>query len=235
MDLPPLVPGRLVQRYKRFLADVRLEGGETVTAHCANPGSMLGLATPGARVFLARSDNPARKLAYSWQLVEADFGEGATLVGIDTGHPNAIVSAAIGDGTIPELTGYATLRREVRYWRNSRIDALLEDPARPPCFVEVKNVHMMRRAPVAEFPDCVTARGAKHLEELGDRVEAGERAVMVYLIQMRASRFTFAGDIDPAYLAAFRRATARGVEALAYVCDVSTRSIRLSHRVPIDP
>jgi sugar fermentation stimulation protein A len=166
----PLIPGRLARRYKRFLADVELEGGELVVAHCANPGSMLGLAEPGMRVWLSPARNPARKLKYSWELTA--IGDG--LVGIHTGHPNGIVAEAIAAGRVPELAGYESLRREVRYGRNSRIDLLLESPERPPCYVEVKNVHLSRRQSVAEFPDSVTERGAKHLEELARVAESGD-------------------------------------------------------------
>lgn len=130
-----LIEGRLVRRYKRFLADVELAGGETVTAHCANPGSMLGLNAAGARVWLSRSSNPKRKLAYSWELIEVELGMGPALVGINTSSPNGAVAAAIEAGLIPQLSGYSRLRREVRYGGNSRIDILLEDDAKPPCYV----------------------------------------------------------------------------------------------------
>src|SRR5262249_35358828 len=180
----PLLPATLVKRYKRFLADVVLPSGETVTVHCANPGSMIGLNAPGARVWLAKADNPKRKLAHSWELIEVDFGGGAELVGINTAHPNALAAEAIAQGAIAELTGYASLRREVRYGKNSRVDFLLEDPTRPPCYVEIKNVHLMRRTGLAEFPDAVTKRGAKHLAELTDMVAAGNPAVMFFLIQI---------------------------------------------------
>ncbi|MEJ1161077.1 DNA/RNA nuclease SfsA [Prosthecomicrobium sp. N25] len=218
----PLLTGRLRQRYKRFLSDVDLDEGGPVTAHCANPGAMLGLALPGSRVWLSRSEDPKRKLAHSWELVEAD----GALVGINTAHPNRLVEEAIRGGVIAELAGYMGLRREVKYGRNSRVDLLLEDPARGRVFVEVKNVHLLRRSGLAEFPDSVTARGAKHLEELGDQVEAGHRAVMVYLVQRPdADRFALATDIDPAYARAFERAMARGVEAVAYACRVTPEEI----------
>jgi sugar fermentation stimulation protein A len=230
-----LIPATLVRRYKRFLADVVLPSGEQVTVHVANPGAMLGLAAPGSRVWLSRSDNAKRKLAHSWELVEVDFGGGREIVGINTGHPNLLVAEAIAAGAIAEVAGYANARREVKYGRNSRVDFLLETPDRPPCYVEVKNVHLMRRAGLAEFPDCVTARGAKHLAELSDMVAAGHRAVMLFLIQIgSATRFALARDIDPAYGAAFDKARAAGVEAIAYRCGVTTEGIVVAGRVEIE-
>jgi sugar fermentation stimulation protein A len=235
MEFPaPLLPALLVRRYKRFLADVELPSGETVTAHCANPGAMTGLNVPGARVWLSTSDKASRKLRHSWELVEVDFGGGLELVGINTVHPNALAAEAISAGAIPELAGYASVRREVKYGRNSRVDFLLEDPARPPCYVEIKNVHLMRQRDLAEFPDSVTKRGAKHLDELADMVAAGARAVMLYLIQIgSARRFALARDIDPGYAAAFDRARGRGVEALAYRCEVTTGGLSVAGAVPI--
>jgi sugar fermentation stimulation protein A len=229
----PLVPARLIQRYKRFLADVELSTGETVTAHCANPGAMIGLCAPGARVFLSRADNPARKLAWNWELTETDFGAGATLVGINTSHPNRLVEEALREGRLPELSGYASVRREVKYGANSRIDFLLESPGRPPCYLEVKNVHMCRRAGHAEFPDCATARAAKHLSELANVVRTGGRAVMLYVIQMRAGSFSLATDIDPVYAAASAAARAAGVEMLAYDCAISPEGIKVATRTQI--
>ncbi|WP_181707567.1 DNA/RNA nuclease SfsA [Chthonobacter rhizosphaerae] len=226
----PLLPARLVKRYKRFLADVVLDDGTETTAHCANPGAMTGLAHPGSRVWLSASDDPKRKLRYSWEIVEADGG----LVGINTAHPNTLVSEAVTAGVLAELAGYSRLRREVKYGRNSRIDLLLEHDDRPPAYVEVKNVHLMRAPGVAEFPDSVTARGAKHLVELGDMVEAGHRAVMVFLVQRAdCSVLTIAGDIDPAYAAAFTLARARGVEALAYACRITPTEIVAERAIPI--
>jgi sugar fermentation stimulation protein len=222
----PLVQGTLIKRYKRFLADVDLDG-ETVTAHCANPGSMLGLAQPGARIWLSKSDNPSRKLQYSWELVEVDLGAGPALVGINTAHPNGLVAEAIKDNTIKELCDYPSMRREVKYGANSRIDILLQNGEAERCYVEIKNVHLMRERGIAEFPDSVTARGAKHLEELAKVARDGHRAVMVYLVQRNdASELALARDIDPAYGAAFDAARAAGVDAFVFVgtCSVYGRT-----------
>lgn len=235
-----LVPATLIRRYKRFLADVELADGSVVVAHVANPGAMTGLQAAGARVWLSRSPNPARKLPYSWELVEADFGAAPELAGVNTLHPNPIVAEALAAGAIPELAGYATLRREVKYGRvlngkGSRVDFLLEDPARPPCYVEVKNVHLMRQPGLAEFPDSVTARGAKHLDELAGVVAAGGRAVMLFVIQIGSARaLAIARDIDPAYGRAFDRARAAGVEAMAWTCRLTREEIRLDRAVPIE-
>ncbi len=226
----PLIEGRLVRRYKRFLADVELAGGATVTVHCANPGAMTGLAESGMRVLLSRSESRTRKLPWSWELVEAD----GVLVGINTAHPNRLVAEAIKAGIIAELAGYEVLRREVRYGRNSRIDILLTGPGRPDAYVEVKNVHLSRQPGLAEFPDSVTARGAKHLAELSDMVAAGHRAVMLYLAQRTdAERFALARDVDPAYGAAFDRARAAGVEMLAYDCRLTPEAITVAGPIPV--
>jgi sugar fermentation stimulation protein A len=227
----PLTRGKLIKRYKRFLADVLLDTGETVTAACPNTGSMLGLTDAGNSVWLSRSESLTRKYPHTWELVEIpDIG----LVGINTGQPNHIVTEAITQGKIAGLEGYATLRNEVKYGQNSRIDILLEDAALPPCYVEIKNVHFFRKPGLAEFPDCVTKRGAKHLVELSNMVNAGARAVMVYLIQCQnPSRFGLADDKDRTYFNEFRKARDAGVEALALTCNVSTSEITVDRAIPV--
>jgi sugar fermentation stimulation protein A len=227
----PLLPGHLIRRYKRFLADVALDAGGEVTVHCPNPGRMLGLDAPGARVWLSQGSNPLRKLPLTLELVHADGG----LVGINTMHPNRLVEEAVRVGRIEELAGYREVRREVAYDGGSRIDLLLREPGRPDCYVEVKNVHL-RRAAVAEFPDCVTARGARHLAAMRRQVGAGARAVLVYVVQRTdCAAFAVAEDIDPVYAGAFREALAGGVEALCRACTISLDRIELALPLPIDP
>jgi sugar fermentation stimulation protein A len=230
----PLIPATLIRRYKRFLADVTLASGEGITVHVANPGAMIGLAATGSRVWLSKSPNPSRKLPYSLELVEVDFGTGSELVGINTGHPNGLVAEALAAKAIPDLAGYASVRREVKYGTNSRVDFLLEQPGKPPCYVEIKNVHLMRQPGLAEFPDCVTTRGTKHLDELGAMAVAGARAVMLFVIQIAsAERFALARDLDPAYDAAFERARKAGVSAAAWKCGISREMIEIASPIPI--
>jgi sugar fermentation stimulation protein A len=235
MRLPaPLARGTLIQRYKRFLADVRLDDGRLVTATCPNTGSMIGLTAPGSVVWLSESDSLTRKYRFTWELVEADLGQGPTLVGINTNHPNKLVAEALAARRIKALAGYASLRREVNYGRNSRIDLLLACARKGLCYVEIKNVHLSRRHGLAEFPDSVTERGTKHLAELSDMVRAGHRAVMVYLIQRGdARRLALARDVDANYGAAFDAAAAAGVEAIALRCRMSPEEIVIDRTVPI--
>jgi sugar fermentation stimulation protein A len=230
----PLIPATLVRRYKRFLADVVLPDGSETTVHVANPGSMLGLMQPGARVWLSKSDNPTRKLPHSWELVEVDFGSGPELVGVNTAHPNRLVAEALVAARIPALCGYPRHRREVRYGERSRVDFLLERDAGPVCFLEVKNVHMMRRPRRAEFPDAVTARGARHLDDLAREVALGARSVLLFLVQIGSAEGVWlARDIDPAYGRAFDRALAAGVEAIALRCRVTLEGIEIAETVPV--
>lgn len=232
----PLVPGRLIARYKRFLADVRLADGDLATVHCPNPGAMLGLATPGNTVWLSPALSLTRKLPYGWELVEADLGRGAELVGINTAVPNRLVAEALRGGFFPEFAAYRHVRPEVRYGRASRVDFLLTDGPQgtlPPCYVEVKNVHLMRTPGLAEFPDCVTLRGARHLEDLSAMVAGGARAAMLYVIQMDADRFDLARDLDPGYARAFDAARHAGVEMLAVACRITPLGIGMARRVPV--
>lgn len=230
MEFPqPLVRGTLVSRYKRFFADVVLDDGTEITAHCPNPGAMLGLNTPGLGAWVSRSDDPKRKLAHTLELVEADGG----LVGINTLHPNRLVAEALAANAIPEVAGYVTHRREVRYGTNSRVDFLLEHPERPPCWLEVKNCHLRRNGTLAEFPDCVAARSLKHLRELTAMVEAGERAVMLFVIQRTdCDAFEACADLDPAYAKGLTEAAAAGVEVLAYRCAITPERVTIADRVP---
>jgi sugar fermentation stimulation protein A len=230
MDFPqPLTRATLVQRYKRFFADVVLEDGTEITAHCPNPGAMLGLNTPGLPAWISRSDDPKRKLAHTLELVEADGG----LVGINTMHPNRLVAEALAADAIPELTGYASHRREVKYGANSRVDFLLEAPGRARCWLEVKNCHLRRSGTLAEFPDCVAARSLKHLKELTAMVEADERAVMLFVIQRTdCDAFSACHDLDPAYAKGLTEAAARGVEVMAYACEITPRAVRIAGQVP---
>ncbi|MGE5514660.1 MAG: DNA/RNA nuclease SfsA [Bacteroidota bacterium] len=226
----PLVRGTLIRRYKRFLADVLLDSGEEVTAHVANSGAMLGTSTPGMEVWLSPANSPTRKLAWSWELCRID----GALIGVNTAWPNAIAAEAIAAGQIAELTGYDTIRREVKYGKNSRIDLLLEAPGRPTCYVEVKNVHL-KRGDWAEFPDAVTVRGAKHLRELRDMVAEGSRSVMLYLVQREdCVGFRPAADIDPAYAEGLVAAMGDGVEAICYTCRMSLQDITIKGRLPIE-
>jgi sugar fermentation stimulation protein A len=251
MDFPrPLERGRLARRYKRFLADVVMDDGREITAHCPNPGAMLGLNTPGLTVWLSRADDPKRKLAHTLELVEVDGG----LVGINTMHPNRLVAEALALDRIPELCGYASVRREVNYGTNSRVDFLLESPDRPPCWLEIKNVqsqlqrelkpdhrvwlevkncHLSRTKGLAEFPDCVAARSSKHLKELETMVIEGDRAVVLFVVQRTdCGAFTACRELDPAFAHGLDQAAEGGVEVLVYTCDVSVSGVTISRRIP---
>lgn len=227
-----LLEGRLIRRYKRFLADVELGDGCRVTAHTPNTGSMLGCAEPGARVWLLDTGDPRRKYPLSWELVES---ANATLVGINTLLANKLVAEAIETGVIRELQGYRTLRREVRYGSaNSRIDLLLQQGKQPDCYVEIKNVTLLDAAGCALFPDAVTARGLRHLHELQNMVAAGQRATMMFCVQRGDARSVAPADaIDPAYGAALREAAACGVEVLAYQAIPTVEGITLQQGLPV--
>jgi sugar fermentation stimulation protein A len=229
----PLLPARLIRRYKRFLADVVPEtgpdAGQEVVAHCPNPGSMLGLAEPGARIWLERNDDPKKKLRYGWRLV--DHGNGH-FTGIDTGWPNRMLRSALETGVVPELAAYATVLPEQRYGTASRVDFLLRGPGLPDAYVEVKSVTLSRTPGLAEFPDSVTTRGARHLAELAKVARQGQRAVLFYLVQRSdCRRLAVAADLDPVYAAAAKAASDAGVEVVSYACHLSPEGIGLSHPV----
>ena len=205
-----LVPAKLIKRYKRFLADCQLEDGREITAHCANPGSMMGLAEPGTRIWLEPNDDPKKKLKFGWRLVEHSDGH---FTGVDTSVPNKALRSALEAGEVAALASYDQVKAEVKYGQNSRIDFLLSAHGQPDAYVEVKSVTLSRVSGLAEFPDSVTARGAKHLAELSQMVRDGHRAIMLYLVQRTdATRFDLARDIDPSYAAAYESARALGVE-----------------------
>ena len=234
---PPLLSGRLVKRYKRFLADIRLDSGEEITAHCPNPGSMRSCLHPGARVWVSDSQNPARKLQYTWELAAVPEG----MAFVNPVRANRVVEEALSAGAIPELTGYASLRPEVRYGDKSRIDFLLEDGADGrSCYVEVKNLTLRLeeegRTPAARrgaFPDSVTARGTKHVQELAKLLPAA-RAVMLFCVSRTDVVSAEPADaIDPVYGKALRAAVKAGVEVLAYQCAIDDNSVRLDKPVPV--
>ncbi len=226
----PLVPGVLIRRYKRFLADVRLADGAEVTAHCPNPGSMIGLAQPGLPAWVEPNVDPRKKLGFGLRLVEV----AGTLVGVDTGAANRIVGEALSQGDVPGLEAYDTIRPEQKYGAGSRVDFLLQGAGLPDAYLEVKSVTLSRRPGVAEFPDSVTARGRRHLGDLSAMVAQGRRAVLLYLVQRAdCSRVTLAADIDPAYAAAFAAARKAGVEVVCMSCDISPESIGIRGRLPL--
>lgn len=230
-----LTSAMLARRYKRFLADVVFDSGDMATVHVANPGPMTGLDRPFSRVWLSDSGNQLRKFPLTWELVEADLGSGLELIGVNTTQPNQLVADALAAGQIPELRNYASVRRQVKYGGNSRIDFLLEDAAQAPCYVEVNNVHFMRQPRLAEFPDAVTDRGAAHLDEFAALLTSGARALLLFIIQIAsADRLAIARDIDPAYAEAFARARAKGVQALAWRCRLSDEGIDMAAPIPVD-
>lgn len=228
LSWPTLYAGTLVQRYKRFLADVRLPDGTQVTAHCANSGRMTACCQPGRPVWLSCSDNPRRKLAYTWELIEMP----ESLVGVNTQVPNRLVAAAVSAGKISSLAGYPEIQREVVVTKGSRLDLLLTHPDRRRCYVEVKNCTLVSDGK-ALFPDAPTIRGRKHLRELEQLVAKGHRCVMFFLIQrMDAQAFSPADTVDPAYGEALRRAASSGVEMLAYDVTIDLKHIGIHRQLP---
>lgn len=221
-----LVPARLIRRYKRFLADCTLEDGREIVAHCANPGSMMGLAEVGSKIWLEPNDDPKKKLKFGWRLVDHENGH---YTGVDTALPNRAVRAALEAREIDALAAYTTVRPEVKYGENSRIDFLLSAEGLPDAYVEVKSVTLSRTPGMAEFPDSVTARGAKHLGELAKVASTGHRAVLLYLVQRTdCTHVTMANDIDPTYAAAHVAATAAGVETLCIGTHITPQAVTLA-------
>jgi sugar fermentation stimulation protein A len=226
-----LIRGTLVRRYKRFLADVKLADGTELTVHCANTGAMLGCQTPGATVWLSRSENPRRKYPFSWELVEVDTG---TLVGINTSRTNHLAREAIEAGLVPQPSAIVGLRAEVPFGHEgSRVDFLLscEDG---PCTIEVKNVTAAVNDGIALFPDAVSERGSRHLRELKSVVASGERATLLFCVQREdVHEVRPADDIDPVYGRTLREARDAGVELLALRARVSTASVELCEPLPV--
>lgn len=231
MQFPGLISGVLVKRYKRFLADVVLDDGREVTAHCPNTGSMKNCAEPGSRVWLLDSQNPKRKYPLGWELVEI---EQEYLACINTGRANGLMREAIERGVITELQGYGSIRQEVKYGENSRIDLLLSEGEQADAWVEIKNVTLLEEDNWGSFPDAVTARGAKHLNELMAMVAKGERAVMLFCVAHTGiKQIRPADQIDPKYGRLLREAAVAGVEILAYGAEISPESISIQQRLPV--
>ena len=226
---PPLIRATLIKRYKRFLADVRLEDGREVTAHVANPGAMTGVKDPGLSIWVQPTSNPKRKLKFSWMLVDHGAGH---FSGVDTTLANRVVAEALADGRIGDSTAYPDIKPEQKYGTNARVDFLLSGGPDPDLYLEVKNVHLSRKPGLAEFPDSVTARGTKHLQELTKVIKDGKRARMIYLVQRTdATAFALASDIDPTYASAFREAVGSGLEVQVYDCVIRPEAITLGKRL----
>ena len=225
-----LFKAKFIKRYKRFFSDHILEDGTIVTAHCANTGAMLGVTEEGVTSWLSKSDNPKRKLKWSWELVQ----KGKTFIGINTHNPNKIVQEAIQKNEIFEFNNYDSLKREVKYGTNSKIDILLTDKIKKDCYVEIKNVHLSRKKGVAEFPDAVTTRGTKHLKELALVSQSGLRAVMLYLIQRNdCNFFKIAEDIDKEYARAFNFAVKTGVEVICIDTTLNSSAINIGKKIQL--
>ncbi len=228
----PLVPATLLRRYKRFLADCQLADGTEVTAHCANPGSMIGLANPGTRVWLEPNDDPKKKLKYGWRLVEHSDGH---FTGVDTAVPNRMLKAALEAREVPALAEYDQVRAEVNYGEKSRIDFLLSAEGQRDAYVEVKSVTLCRRPGIAEFPDAKTERGARHMLELALMAKQGHRAAVFFLVQRTdASEVRLAEDIDPRYVDAFMKAYSVGVEVIAHSANISPGGVTLGPQLPFN-
>lgn len=226
----PLIEGTLIRRYKRFFADVKLNNGEEVTVHCANSGSLMSCSDPGSKVLLSPHVDPRKKLKHQLEIVYA----GKTPVGIHTGRPSSVIVEALGHAKIAELSGYATLRRQVKYGRDNHIDIYLEGNGLRPCYIEVKNVTLAHED-IAYFPDALTEKGIRELADLVTIVREGNRAMVIFVAQRAdVEWFRPADHIDPEYAQAFRDAVARGVEATCYRSKITRKGIEIDKRLPID-
>ena len=227
---PELTPGVLLKRYKRFLADVKLDTGEIVTAHCPNTGSMKGCSEPGRTVYLSSHNNPKRKYKYTWELIAMP----TSLVGVNTLVPNRLVFKSIDQKLIPELSRYNRIQREVKIGEHSRIDLMLTKGGAKRCYIEIKNCTLVNEA-IAQFPDAVTSRGLKHIIELENLAKAGHRSMMFYFIQrMDARGFRPADHIDPEYGRRLRQAVEKGIEVLAYDVRIDLQGIELNNKIPCE-
>jgi len=227
---PELIPGILLKRYKRFLADVKLESGEIVTAHCPNTGSMKGCSEPGRTIYLSSHKNPKRKYKYTWELIAMP----TSLVGVNTLVPNRLVFKSIYEKLIPELSEYDHIEREVKVGEHSRIDLMLNDGDTKRCYIEIKNCTLVSKA-IAQFPDAVTSRGLKHIAELENLAKAGHRSMMFYFIQRTdAQVFRPADHIDPEYGRRLRQAVGKGIEVLAYDVRINLQGIELNKNIPCE-
>ncbi|MHB9027580.1 MAG: DNA/RNA nuclease SfsA [Candidatus Latescibacterota bacterium] len=223
----PLTPGVLIRRYQRFLADVRLDNGDIVTAHCSNTGTMLQVSEPGSRVLLSPARNPLRRTRWDWQLVQVN----GLWAGINTAVPNILLREGFVTGAIPEFREYDSIRMEVPYGNMSRVDALLSGP-RGLFYVEAKNVTLVEQD-CALFPDAVTARGTKHLDELSTMVRAGHRAAVFFLVQRREAECAgTAAQIDPVYAARLEQVRGEGVDVMVWRADITPEGITLDCPLP---
>ncbi|AZG74595.1 DNA/RNA nuclease SfsA [Shewanella livingstonensis] len=223
---PEFESGVLIKRYKRFLADIKLSNGQEITIHCPNTGSMKNCLFPGEKVWFSTSDNPKRKYAHTWELMQTDQQH---LIGINTGRANALAEEAIKQQVIAELQGYDTLKREVKYGNeNSRIDILLTSQNRAECYIEIKSCTLLEEQ-IGYFPDSVTTRGQKHLRELMHMVTLGHRAVLLFVVQHSGiTHVQPARHIDPQYADLLQQAVASGVEVLAYKTELSPQGSFIS-------
>lgn len=225
----PLLRGKLIRRYKRFLSDITLKDGREVVAHCANPGAMTGMAEPGMEVWVEPNDDPKRKLKFSWKLCDL----GGDFVTVDTGLANGLVGDALKAGRIAEMQGYTEFRAEVKYGDKSRVDFLATGTGLPDYYLEVKSVTLCRNRGLAEFPDTKTARGAKHMGELAAMVDQGHRAGVIFLVNRTdCQSVAVARDIDPAYATAFDSARSAGVDVFCYDTDITPKQINLRNALP---